>query len=291
MSPGTLSPSQILFYQFIGFSFLLIIHIGAVLAVLNFNFTLFISSIIYWQITASLGISVCYHRYCTHKSYEVNRYLKCLLLFCGCLAGQLGPMRWTRVHRVHHNHADEDLDPHSPRHGFVHSHFGWLLQLKRRAKNPHLHKWPKDLLKDTDIVFFEKAFPWIQLSSWVAFYIVAGLDGVLWLGFFRICITLHSIWSINSFGHSLGYTNFKLKDDSRNQLIYALFAAGEPLHNNHHAHPNSAKFSVRPMELDIGWLYIYCFSKMGLMWNVKHYSNESDKIELAFIKKLNNDII
>jgi hypothetical protein len=31
---------------------------------------------------------------------------------------------------------------------------------------------------------------------------------------------------------------------------------GEELHNNHHTYPTSAKFSVKPYEFDIGWLYI-----------------------------------
>ena len=31
---------------------------------------------------------------------------------------------------------------------------------------------------------------------------------------------------------------------------------GEELHNNHHTYPTSAKFSVKPYEFDIGWVYI-----------------------------------
>jgi stearoyl-CoA desaturase (delta-9 desaturase) len=39
---------------------------------------------------------------------------------------------------------------------------------------------------------------------------------------------------------------------------------GEELHNNHHAFPSSAKFSLMPWEFDIGWLYIKIFSTLGL---------------------------
>jgi stearoyl-CoA desaturase (delta-9 desaturase) len=39
---------------------------------------------------------------------------------------------------------------------------------------------------------------------------------------------------------------------------------GEELHNNHHTYPTSAKFSVKPYEFDIGWVYISLMQKVGL---------------------------
>jgi stearoyl-CoA desaturase (Delta-9 desaturase) len=36
------------------------------------------------------------------------------------------------------------------------------------------------------------------------------------------------------------------------------------LHNNHHAFPSSAKFSVRAWEFDLGWVYINLFKFLGL---------------------------
>jgi stearoyl-CoA desaturase (delta-9 desaturase) len=39
---------------------------------------------------------------------------------------------------------------------------------------------------------------------------------------------------------------------------------GEELHNNHHTYPTSAKFSVKPYEFDIGWLYIRGLESLGL---------------------------
>jgi len=45
---------------------------------------------------------------------------------------------------------------------------------------------------------------------------------------------------------------------------WAILIGGEELHNNHHAFPTSAKFSVRRWEFDIGWLYITIFRALGL---------------------------
>src|SRR5690606_28029138 len=36
------------------------------------------------------------------------------------------------------------------------------------------------------------------------------------------------------------------------------------LHNNHHAFPTSAKFSMRPHEFDLGWAYLTVLSKLKL---------------------------
>jgi len=39
--------------------------------------------------------------------------------------------------------------------------------------------------------------------------------------------------------------------------------AGESLHNNHHAHPRSPKFSVRRCEFDPSWLVIRALATSG----------------------------
>jgi stearoyl-CoA desaturase (delta-9 desaturase) len=39
---------------------------------------------------------------------------------------------------------------------------------------------------------------------------------------------------------------------------------GEELHNNHHAHPSSARLSNKWWEFDIGWMYIRLFEIAGL---------------------------
>ena len=57
---------------------------------------------------------------------------------------------------------------------------------------------------------------------------------------------------INGLGHHGGYRNFDVPDASTNVIPIALLSGGEELHNNHHAFPSSAKFSVRRFEFDIG---------------------------------------
>jgi stearoyl-CoA desaturase (delta-9 desaturase) len=69
---------------------------------------------------------------------------------------------------------------------------------------------------------------------------------------------------INGVGHYFGYRNFQTDDDSTNIVPWAVWIGGEELHNNHHAYPTSAKFSMRWYEFDIGWMYIQIMSALGL---------------------------
>ena len=47
--------------------------------------------------------------------------------------------------------------------------------------------------------------------------------------------------------------------------VLAWFTGGESLHNNHHAHPRSPKFSVGRFEFDPGWLAIKVFAALKLV--------------------------
>jgi len=69
---------------------------------------------------------------------------------------------------------------------------------------------------------------------------------------------------INGLAHHSGYRNFECDDASTNLTPLAGIIGGEELHNNHHAFPTSAKFSVRWWEFDIGWMYICIFRGLGL---------------------------
>ncbi len=49
----------------------------------------------------------------------------------------------------------------------------------------------------------------------------------------------------------------------------ALLTFGEGWHNNHHAHPTSARHGLAWYELDVNWLAIRALQSVGLVWNVK----------------------
>ena len=70
---------------------------------------------------------------------------------------------------------------------------------------------------------------------------------------------------INGLAHFIGYRNYETKDTARNLVPIAIWIGGEELHNNHHKDGASAKFSHKPWEFDIGWMYIKLFEKLGLV--------------------------
>jgi len=71
---------------------------------------------------------------------------------------------------------------------------------------------------------------------------------------------------INGIGHFWGYRNWDVPapDASRNISPIGMLIGGEELHNNHHAFPASARFSIKWYEFDIGWVYIRVLETLGL---------------------------
>jgi stearoyl-CoA desaturase (delta-9 desaturase) len=69
---------------------------------------------------------------------------------------------------------------------------------------------------------------------------------------------------INGIGHYWGYRNYPVEDASTNLFPVGVLIGGEEFHNNHHAHPTSAKLSSAWYEFDIGWMYIRLLETLGL---------------------------
>jgi len=91
-----------------------------------------------------------------------------------------------------------------------------------------------------------------------------GVPGITIFAIQMMSMPLFAAGVINGLGHYTGYRNFECDDASTNLVPWAFLIGGEELHNNHHAFPTSAKFSVRRWEFDIGWLYITIFRYLGL---------------------------
>lgn len=91
-----------------------------------------------------------------------------------------------------------------------------------------------------------------------------GVPGIILLAIQLTTMPLLAAGIINGVGHAKGYRNFDTDDASTNIWPFAVLVAGEELHNNHHAFPSSARFSQRPWEVDLGWLYLKVLSAIGL---------------------------
>src|SRR5262252_8495508 len=62
-----------------------------------------------------LAMECAYHRYFAHRTFKTSRVFQFILAVVAVSTGQRGILWWAATHRVHHSHADEEGDVHSPR--------------------------------------------------------------------------------------------------------------------------------------------------------------------------------
>jgi stearoyl-CoA desaturase (delta-9 desaturase) len=74
---------------------------------------------------------------------------------------------------------------------------------------------------------------------------------------------------INSLTHMWGPRRFETRDDSRNNWFVALFTFGEGWHNNHHAHPSSARHGLTWYEVDLSWIQIKFLKMLGIATSIR----------------------
>jgi stearoyl-CoA desaturase (delta-9 desaturase) len=100
---------------------------------------------------------------------------------------------------------------------------------------------------------------------------------VLWGIFLRVTLGLHATWLVNSATHMWGSRRFATRDDSRNNWWVALLTGGEGWHNNHHAHPVSARHGLVWYEFDLNYYGIWIMGRLGLAKgiNTPHWKKAS----------------
>jgi stearoyl-CoA desaturase (delta-9 desaturase) len=260
-------PRKINWTNSIAFS---LFHLGAIAALFVFSWHGFaVALFLYWMCTG-LGISMGYHRLHTHRAYQVPLALEYFLAVCGALTLEGGPIFWVATHRIHHQKSDQPGDPHSPQDGGWWAHMGWLLVGENKHSNTRLlSKYAPDLMKD-------RFYVWLNNYHWVPMVVlgvlllaIGGVPFVLWGICLRVVVGLHCTWLVNSATHMWGSRRFETRDDSRNNWLIALITSGEGWHNNHHAHPTSARHGLAWYEFDLSWIQIRILKFFGLAKSVR----------------------
>jgi stearoyl-CoA desaturase (delta-9 desaturase) len=175
---------------------------------------------------------------------------------------------WVAVHRKHHAKVETPDDPHSPQiHGIARVLWGGVFFYAREARQPAvLERYGRGTPDD-----------WLETHlyarcSYCGLFVMGFVD-VLLFGFawgFSI-LAVQMVWIpfwaagvLNGVGHYWGYRNYPVEDASTNLFPVGILIGGEEFHNNHHAHPTSAKLSSAWYEFDIGWMYIRLLAMLGL---------------------------
>jgi stearoyl-CoA desaturase (Delta-9 desaturase) len=232
-----------------------------------------------WWLTG-MSITVGYHRLFTHRSFKAKRWVEMALAIGGAMAGQGSYVSWAAIHRRHHELSDREGDPHSPNlharraRGLWHAHLTWM----QRHEYPSVVHYTPDLLGDPAMMRIDRHYKlWVAIGLAVPTLLglgyhgtlTGGLQGLLWGGALRMFFLEHTIWAINSFLHCFGRRDFKTRDESRNSHLFALLTFGEAWHNNHHAFPGSAWFSLSVWKFDPAYVFICLLRAAGLAWDVK----------------------
>lgn len=251
-------------------AFMIAFHIGAIAALFFFSWKALLVAAILYVFAINMGIGMGYHRLLTHRGYKTSKWVEYFLAICGTMSLEGGPIFWVATHRVHHQLSDKTGDPHTPTEGGWWAHLGWILSGESlHAQTVMLARYAPDLTKDRFHVWLSK-YHWIPLTiSGFALLAIGGWTWVLWGVFLRVTLGLHSTWLVNSATHMWGSRRFATRDESRNNWWVALLTGGEGWHNNHHAHPVSARHGLKWYEFDPNYYGIWLLKKLGLAHDVK----------------------
>ena len=214
-----------------------------------------------------LAVTLYLHRDQTHRAVDLHPALRHFFRFWIWATSGMITGEWVAVHRKHHAFSDVDGDPHSP----------VILGLKKimlegaevyreSSRAPHMvakygRGTPEDWLERNVYARHRNlGIVLLVLTDLVVF----GVPGIIILSVQLISMPLMAAGVINGLGHAVGYRNFECDNAARNLVPWGLLTGGEELHNNHHAFPSSARFSMRRGEFDIGWMWLNIFSALGL---------------------------
>jgi stearoyl-CoA desaturase (delta-9 desaturase) len=249
---------------------MVLFHIGAIAALFMCSWHVVLAAIFLYWMTTGLGISLGYHRLHTHRSFKTPLFLEYFVAVCGALTLEGGPISWVATHRIHHQKSDQLGDPHSPRDGAWWAHVGWLIFGETNHNNTRvMSKYAPDLAKHSFYRWLNN-YHWLPMVALAAIlWAIGGLPLMLWGVCFRTVFGLHATWLVNSATHMWGSRRFATRDDSRNNWWVALITFGEGWHNNHHAHPASARHGLAWYEFDPSWLTLKLLRSLGIVKSVQ----------------------
>ena len=225
-----------------------------------------VALLVFTQLTI-FSVTLYLHRSQSHRGVDFHPVVSHFFRFWTWLTTSMITREWVAIHRKHHARVETDEDPHSPRFKGIGNVFWRGVELYREAR-----------AQRDDIEQYGKGTPddWIERRVYTA-HPLAGPTLLLFVHFALFGIPGVALWAVqmawipfwaagvvNGLGHWWGYRNFESADTSTNLVPWGVWIGGEELHNNHHAFPSSARFSMRRWEVDIGWGMIRLMQSVGL---------------------------
>jgi stearoyl-CoA desaturase (Delta-9 desaturase) len=220
-----------------------------------------------------VSVTIFLHRHQAHHALDLHPAVRHLFRFWLWLTTGMVTKEWAAVHRKHHAKCDMPEDPHSPLvYGLNRVLWRGVFLYVHEARKPQTlerygHFTPNDWLERNIYSRFQVVG--LVLMGFIDIILFGPVPGGLIVVTQIVWIPFWAAGVINGIGHYWGYRHWATPDASRNIVPLGILIGGEELHNNHHAHPTSAKLSSKWYEFDIGWFYIRALEVLGLA-KVKH---------------------
>lgn len=213
------------------------------------------------------AVTIFLHRAQAHRGLELHAAPSHFFRFWLWLTTGMVTKEWVAIHRKHHAKCETKDDPHSPMIYGIKKVLSEGAELYRaESKNQEtLDKYgvgtPDDWMERN--VYSRFSWQGAGLMLIVNVLLFGPVGATIW-AVQMAWIPFHAAGVINGIGHFWGYRHYTVNDTSTNITPIAFWIGGEELHNNHHAFPTSARFSMRWYEFDLGWMYINILKFFGL---------------------------
>ncbi|HVP08187.1 MAG TPA: fatty acid desaturase [Burkholderiales bacterium] len=216
------------------------------------------------------SVTIYLHRNQAHRALDLHPAVAHFFRFWLWLTTGMVTKEWTAIHRKHHAKCETAEDPHSPQvHGINKVLWLGVILYVKESHHPETmerygHGTPDDWVERNLYARYSVQGLFLMGALDIALFgLLPGglilLTQIVWIPFWAAGV-------INGVGHFWGYRNWDVPapDASRNISPIGMLIGGEELHNNHHAFPASAKFSLKWYEFDLGWQYIRALEALGL---------------------------
>ncbi|CTP89292.1 DesA family fatty acid desaturase [Xanthomonas graminis] len=222
--------------------------------------------LVFTQLTI-FAVTLYLHRSQAHRGVDFHPLLSHFFRFWTWFTTSMITKEWVAIHRKHHAKVETDEDPHSPQTKGIGRVFWCGVELYReaRAMRGDIEQYGKGAPNDwIERRLYSAHANWGPIALLAFNFLLFGLPGIALWALQMAWIPFWAAGVVNGLGHWWGYRNFESADTSTNLTPWALWIGGEELHNNHHAFPSSARFSMRRWELDIGWVAIRALAALRL---------------------------
>lgn len=222
-------------------------------------------------LTACCGHSVGLHRGIIHRAFRMAPGLRRALLLLFCQTGLGGPLSWIRLHHVRDAWQSRPDTPayFAYRHGLV-ADYVWNLHMAFEPADPAdmsaRYGVPRELERDPLLRGLEATWRLQVIAAFAAVWLSFGFGAAAVVVAGRVAVTILVHWFVGYASHVHGRRPFEIDnatEEGRDGWLLGAVSFGEGFHNTHHAMPRSARMGLGRWDLDLGFVVVRLFRRLG----------------------------